>query len=321
VQALGAQALGAQASRLHWGRSACGPEATPVDQSMNEPATKCVRRANLTFHYVLAEPPAGSSRGNVVLIHGSLVDLRSWDRQLEPFSRHYRTVAYSRRYNYPNPNAWMGDPHSIAKEADDLSWFLEKLQLAPAAIVAHSLGAYVALAHAVRSPETVRALVLSEPPVFPLLLDLPGLKPLYDEHLKQLWEPVRTAYLRRDLETALRATIVYFQGEGQYERFPARMRQVLHDNSLEWEAIALSVDPFTAIPPEGIRDFNKPVLLLTGERSLPFFKAIAGRIKEFNPGVAISSITEAGHEMWDSHPQACRQAALRFLREVLVTKP
>lgn len=287
---------------------------------MSESGLRTVRRQNLIFHYTLNEPPSGSSRGDVVLIHGSLVDLRSWDRQIEFFSRHYRTVAYSRRFNYPNSNAWNGSHHSVAKEAEDLACVLDDLELAPVAVVAHSLGAYVALSLAVRAPQRVRALVLSEPPVIPLLLGSPGLRPLYDEHLNRLWEPVKAAYLRRDAEAALKATITYFQGEGQYDRFPPPLRQVLHDNSLEWEALALSADPFTAIPEEGIRNLDKPILLLTGERSLPFFKAIASRIQALNRAVSICSIKGAGHEMWDSHPQACRQAALRFLRASLWNK-
>ncbi len=288
---------------------------------MNEATLKTVRRDNLVFHYVLAEPQSGWTRGSVVLIHGSLVDWRSWSRQIDFFSRHYLTLAYSRRYNYPNSNSWHGAPHSVADETDDLAWIIDELRLGPAAIVAHSLGAYVALSLAARMPEQVQALVLSEPPVIPLLLDSPDLRPLYDEHLGRLWEPVKAAYLRQDVEAALRATISYFQGKGQYDRFPAPLRQVLRDNSLEWQAFALSADPFTAIPEEGIRNLDKPILLLTGERSLPFFKAIAGRIRELNRAVSICSIKGAGHEMWDSHPQACRQAALRFLRGVLGTKP
>jgi non-heme chloroperoxidase len=283
---------------------------------MSQPGLRAIRQGNLIFHYTLHEPPGASTQGNVVLVHGSLVDLRSWDRQVDFFSRHYRTMAYSRRYNYPNPNAWRGDDHSVAKEVDDLAGLLDELKLVPALIVAHSLGAYVALSLAVRSPRCVRTLVLSEPPVIPLLRGSPALKPLYVEHMERLWGPVRAAYRRRDTEAALRATITYFQGEGQYDRFPHTLRQVLRDNSLEWEALASSTDPFTPIPEAGIRDLDKAILLLTGERSLPFFRAIAGRIQELNRGVVIRVIEGAGHEMWDSHPHACRQAALRFLRDV-----
>ncbi|MFB3903747.1 MAG: alpha/beta fold hydrolase [Acidobacteriota bacterium] len=283
---------------------------------MNHLNLKSVRCDNLTFHYTLAEPGGDSSRGNVVLIHGSLVDLRSWDRQIPFFSRRYRTVAYSRRYNFPNSNVWDGAPHSVAKETEDLAALLDRLQLAPAVLVAHSLGGYVALSLAARSPERVRALVLSEPPVLSLLLGSPGSAALYDDHLERLWQPVKTAYLRRDTEGALRATITYFQGEGRYDRFSPALRQVLRDNSLEWEALALSADPFNPIPKERIRNLDKPVLLLSGARSLPFFKAITERIRELSPRAVIESIEGAGHEMWDSHPQACRRAALRFLCEV-----
>ncbi len=44
---------------------------------MSHPGLKSVRHENLIFHYVNSEPSDCSSRGNVVLIHGSLVDLQA----------------------------------------------------------------------------------------------------------------------------------------------------------------------------------------------------------------------------------------------------
>ncbi|RPI29783.1 MAG: alpha/beta hydrolase [Acidobacteria bacterium] len=282
---------------------------------MAETAWRLFRVGNLGFHYSLADSAA--SERNLVLVHGSLVDVRSWDRHVEAFSRRFKTLAYSRRYNYPNLNSWSGEDHSVAIEAEDLASLLRGLQLVPARIVAHSLGAYVALYLAIQEPGLVHSLVLSEPPVLPLLrTSEPSLQQLYDEHMTHLWEPVRKAWLRKDREAAVRSTIAYFQGEGQYDRFPLHLRQALLDNSLEWEAIAFSRDPFSVIPEDSIRALRVPALLLQGERSLPFFKAITDRILELNPAVRITVIEDAGHEMWDSHPGDCRRAGLRFLLEM-----
>ena len=38
----------------------------------------------------------------VIFVHGALVDYRRWAAQFDPFAQHYRMIAYSRRYNYPN---------------------------------------------------------------------------------------------------------------------------------------------------------------------------------------------------------------------------
>jgi pimeloyl-ACP methyl ester carboxylesterase len=43
----------------------------------------------------------------VVFVHGSgTTDLRTWGAQIEPFSEHFRVIAYSQRYHFPN--AWVG---------------------------------------------------------------------------------------------------------------------------------------------------------------------------------------------------------------------
>jgi hypothetical protein len=36
-----------------------------------------------------------------VFVHGVLEDYRAWDSQMDPFSKHFRAIAYSRRYNFP----------------------------------------------------------------------------------------------------------------------------------------------------------------------------------------------------------------------------
>src|SRR5262245_61249813 len=60
-------------------------------------AVKHVNANGLSFAYVEAGkgPP-------VVLVHGSVFDYREWSKQIKPLARHYRVIAYSRRYHWPN---------------------------------------------------------------------------------------------------------------------------------------------------------------------------------------------------------------------------
>ena len=110
----------------------------------------------------------------VVLVHGGLDDYRAWGPQMDAFSERHRTIAYSRRHSYPNPQTPSGDDYSAIVDADDLAALMAGLGLAPAHVVGVSYGAYTALFLAVRHPALVRSLVLAEPPVLRWLPGLPG---------------------------------------------------------------------------------------------------------------------------------------------------
>ena len=81
----------------------------------------------------------------IVLVHGSLCDFRYWHFQMKPFSQHYRTIAYSRRYHYPNILIGDGRDYSAKRHAEDLAVLLRGLGLGPVHLVAASYGAYKAL--------------------------------------------------------------------------------------------------------------------------------------------------------------------------------
>ena len=77
--------------------------------SLNKLAVKEIVVNGATLHYV--EEGTGTP---VVFVHGSFGDYRTWHYQMEPFARHYKTIAYSRRYYYPNEPATASSKHSDA---------------------------------------------------------------------------------------------------------------------------------------------------------------------------------------------------------------
>ena len=114
----------------------------------------------ITLHYV--DEGTGVP---VIFVHGSLSDSGYWAGQIKPFAKHYRAIAYSRRYNYPNTNpARRG--YSAVVDSDDLAAFIDTLHLGKVVVIGHSYGALTALFLAARHPELVRALVLAEPPAY-----------------------------------------------------------------------------------------------------------------------------------------------------------
>jgi len=56
----------------------------------------------------------------IVFVHGGLMDYREWAPVAEELSSTYRTIAYSRRFNFPNDNPLTASDHSALVEAADI---------------------------------------------------------------------------------------------------------------------------------------------------------------------------------------------------------
>jgi len=181
----------------------------PIDQSV--PPTK-VHVRGVELHYI--EQGQGEP---LILLHGGQGDYRSWGPQMEAFSRHYRVICYSRRYNYPNNNPLMAKNHSAYVEADDLAAFIRKLKLGPVHLVGTSMGAFAALILAVKYPEMVRSLVLAEPPIHPWVRDSPDGAAVYREFRTTVWEPAAAAFKAGDDQGAIRILVDGFAGTHRFD--------------------------------------------------------------------------------------------------------
>jgi pimeloyl-ACP methyl ester carboxylesterase len=89
----------------------------------------------------------------VVLVHGSgPTDLRTWERQIEPFAVHFRVIAYSQRCHYPNPPAGdHADSASTRTHARDLVALITALRLGRVHLIGFSFGADIVSASGGRS--------------------------------------------------------------------------------------------------------------------------------------------------------------------------
>ena len=269
---------------------------------------KKVRVNGVELHYI--EKGKGTA---VLLVHGGVEDYRTWKSQLEPFSEHYHVIAYSRRYNYPNNNPVVRPDHSAIVEADDLAALIKSLKLGPAHVVGTSYGAYTALFLASRHPKLVRTLILAEAPALRLVrVNADGVA-AYEEFMTNLWKPAGNAFRAGDKERALRLTAEYFAGEGAFEQVPEEMRQGWRANLAEWEALTTSRDAFPELRRGDIKKIKVPVLMLSGEQTLPIHKLVDRELQPLLRNVERVIIPKASHDMWSEDPEACRQAALAFL--------
>jgi non-heme chloroperoxidase len=249
----------------------------------------------------------------LVLVHGSLCDFRYWHFQMEPFSQKYRTIAYSRRYHYPN--VWVGDgrDYSAKLHAEDLAAILRGLGLGPVHLVAASYGAYTALFLSIKYPTLVQKLVLAEPPILQWLQNIPGAPPLAAKFIKNAWEPARQAFGSGDLEKGVRLFVSGVVGQGAFDTLPPPVQHMMLDNAEEMKAETLAPDYLPSLTREEVGQIQAPTLLLTGEHSPKMFLLIMDELERFLPNNERRTIPDASHALAAGNPKAYNQTVLAFL--------
>jgi pimeloyl-ACP methyl ester carboxylesterase len=272
-----------------------------------------------TFEYI--------EQGNgqpIVLVHGSASDYRTWQPQLEDFSRRYRTFAYSRRYHWPNQPIAEGTDYSMVEHVDDLQAFLRKLDCEPVHLVGHSYGGFVSLLLAVREPALVRTLVLGEPPVITLFVsNIP--KP--SEILRLVLSRPRTAVAilefgatgigpataaakRGDMDAAMRVFGRAVLGLEFYRRLSASRLEQVAANAIRAEFLGSGLARASA---DDLRKLQTPTLLVSGRSSPAIFHRLTDRLAELLPNAERVEIPGASHIMHEDDPTAFNRAVLSFL--------
>ena len=282
--------------------------------------------AKLDIHGTLLEYTERGSGPPLVLIHGSASDCRTWTAQQAEFAAPYRVIAYSRRYHWPNEPIQGDADYSMSEHIEDLETLLHSLDAAPAHLVGHSYGAFLALLLAIRKPHLVRSLVLTEPPVVTLFVSNP---PKAAEILKLLATRPRTALAilkfgamgvgpataaakRGDPRTAMLIFGKAVLGPDAFGRLSESRLEQVQVNSFRAEFLGSGFVPLDA---NRIRGVETPTLLITGRRSPALFHRLADGLSELLPRVQRVEIDHASHIVHEDNPSAYGGAVSRFLED------
>ena len=252
----------------------------------------------------------------VVLVHGSgPTDLRTWERQIEPFAAHFRVIAYSRRCHYPNPPAGdHADSASTRTHARDLAALITALQLGRAHLIGFSFGADIVLRLAADRPDLARTLTITEPPLRSWLAALPGGIDLLAQRAAAIL-PAKRAVQNGDLERGARLFIDGMMGNGVFDQLPPSARQRIMDNAHLIGAEPTEIDAMESedITRSEAATIQTPTLLLTGDASPPMFLLVSRELARYLPNVEHVQICGASHLLHVMQPQAYNTVVLEFL--------
>ncbi|UWU90781.1 alpha/beta fold hydrolase [Bradyrhizobium sp. CB1015] len=286
---------------------ACPSFAQQKGASSSEMRTKEVGVDGLTLHYI--ELGQGTP---VVLVHGTLEDYRTWDGQLEAFSKGYRLISYSRRYHYPNEWPKDATDFSVTLHARDLAAFIKALNLPPVHLVGHSYGAFIAFLVARDHPEVIRSLTLGEPPVWPLLKTTPEGDALLSALITRSIA-TSEAFKQGNDEEGVRRFVNGVLGDGSYEKIPPAVLKRAMDNVQELKGEASSRDLFPPTTCADVQKVKAPTLLVDGELSPKMFHLVDDMLEHCLPSVERATIPAASHQMEVENPQAFNDMVLAFI--------
>jgi non-heme chloroperoxidase len=290
-------------------KSAGIQKVQPMEKAMSS-SVSLVRKTGkvtadgLTFNYIEA-----GSGPPVMLIHGSVSDYREWSKQITALSQHYRVIAYSRRYHWPNLPPGPDADTSLERQVDDLLKIIKATGISPAHIVGHSYGGAVALSLALRYPELVQSLVLAEPAVSGVISKMPE----NDTALKEaqtIRARMKEVFATGNAELIIK-TYAAHVAPGDFESATPEERKMLLEN-----VSAFQLDYNSQRPPFTCGDAQKitvPVLVLSGDQSPMGLQRIAETTALCIKGAKFVKIPQATHWMQLDRAQEFNDEVLAFL--------
>lgn len=264
----------------------------------------------------------------VVFVHGSSQDMRTWSHQLAALAREFRPIIYSRRYARPNEDIAPGQDDQMQPHVNDLLSLLSVLKATPAHLVGSSWGGFISLLAAIRAPDSVRSLVLCEPPVLPLFISnnpkpaeifrLLLTRPVDALRIMRFGlgvvEPTTKAYRVGDIERGGEIFGRAVLGEERLKSMPRERQRMIEENASAEVAQFLGAG-FPPLSQTDVKGIQLPVLLVTGKESHPVLReTLTNELARLLPNARHVDVPNASHLMHEEQPDAFNEAVLLFLR-------
>lgn len=240
----------------------------------------------------------------IVLIHGSLCDLRYWKPQLLPLARSFRVLSVSLRRYWPERWDGEGDDFSVAQHVEDVARFIDGVCGQAAHVVGHSRGGRVAFELARAHAGHVRALVLTDP-------GLPLAE--MDDERGDFRQRALAAIRGGDVDGGLGLFIDTVSGAGTWQRMVPWFKDMARDNA--GTLLGQAREAPYHLTEDTARQMDKRTLLVGGALSPQPYPAILDALARWLPQARRVDITGSSHGMNLGNPRAFNEALRGFLAQ------
>lgn len=248
-----------------------------------------------------------TGRGSpLVMIHGGLLDGRSWDLQVDAFGGDYRVVRYDTRHHGRSRS----EPGEFCN-FEDLRAVLVGLGIEKAVMVGSSLGARTAIDFAITYPDRVTALIL----VSPGASGFEHHSAAFAKHSQEFG---------RSFQGGIDAAIEYFLRwtlDGPTRPSSAvdssvrdKVRRMVKDSVVKQSP----QNVLKELEPPAIGRFNEilaPTLVVVGEVDQPYIHELADMVATSAQNAEVAVIPDSAHMVNMEAPQAFNNAVRTFLAD------
>jgi pimeloyl-ACP methyl ester carboxylesterase len=217
-----------------------------------------------------------TTRSAVVLLHSSASSPRQWEALVGKLEPRFRPLAVELR-----------------GESDEASVIATLERLGGAHVVGHSYGGAVALMVASRRPRLVESLALYEPVLFRALLADPA-SGRESVDVLDVADGMREFLAQGEPAGAARCFIEYWSGPGAWSQLSARKQLAIAERMPEvlGHFDHLFETPFDA---RAIARFRRPMLFMTGERTVASTRRIGLLLQDAFPAASHEVMPEMAH--------------------------
>lgn len=241
----------------------------------------------------------------LLLVHGSLCDLRYWRWQVPSLSKRFRVIAPSLRCYWPHTADAPSGLFNVRQHASDLAHLIDDVVgVESVHLLGHSRGAQVALELAQSRPESVSSLILADPALQSMLARADGM----------FLASLRWKLADDDVEGALAEFIDAVNGEDTWRRMTGWFKEMVRDNAATL-ASQLS-EPEWEFDEARAGNLQEPVLLLGGEFSPARYAKAIDVLEKTLPRVQRDVIPRAAHGMNLGNAPAFNKRVERFISEL-----
>ena len=237
----------------------------------------------------------------LLLVHGGMGTISSWQRVWGPLAAHRRVTAMDRRGRGSSGDAGTYRLDSEYADVAAVAAALASEQGGPVDVAGHSIGATCVLG-AAAGGAPFRRIVAYEPP---------GPQATRNNWPERVSTMVANGQAGRAAFTFLTEIIGLTRSEAEALRDAPGGRDVLPivAATLPREAHALAAADLTGIA----RRVQQPVLLLIGTASPPWAGQVTRELATALPAATVTELPGAGHEALDTAPDLFVAKVLRFL--------
>jgi len=249
----------------------------------------------------------------ILFIHGGLSGPAVWGPVKAATGKKYRSISYTQRYygsaSWPDD----GKNFNLATHAEDLAKLIQSLNAGPAHLVGWSYGGAVATIAALKNPSLVRSLIVYEPVLGSVLsADSVEGKTAREDRAK-IFGPATAAAKAGQAEQSARLLYeaIYQLAPGSFEDLPQSTKAGVLENA-RTRPLAVAAPP-PNVTCDDLKAFNRPTLVVWGEKTQPSFALTSEAVANCVPGAQRVIMQNVNHNGPVRDPDAFGATVLEFL--------